>query len=367
MILCGDPRAQFLAHKAEISAAILEVLEQGRYILGTEVAAFEKEFASFIGVPHAVGVGSGTEALHIALRACGIGPGDEVVTVAHTAVATVAAIELAGGVPVFVDIDPVFYTLDPAHLERAITPRTKAIIPVHVYGQPVDLEPILAIARAHGVKVIEDCAQAAGATYGGKRVGGWGDIACFSFYPTKNLGAIGDGGMVATNDAALAERVNLLRQYGWAERYVSAIAGWNTRLDEIQAAILRVKLRYLENDNLVRHRLAGLYDTVLAETGLVLPEQRPGTQHVYHLYVVRSQRRDALQAHLKSAGVGALVHYPVPVHLQTAYLGRLRGSDALPVTERAAREVLSLPMYPELTDGELGTVASAIRDFAPPR
>ena len=240
-------------------------------------------------------------------------------------------------------------------------------MPVHMYGHPADMPALVALAQRHGLLVIEDCAQSTGATYLGKRTGAWGDIACFSFYPTKNLGAIGDGGMVATNDAALAERVRLLRQYGWAERYVSAIAGWNTRLDEIQAAILRVKLRYLQDDNVVRARLAGLYDTMLAGTGLVLPRQRPGTQHVYHLYVVRSQRRDALQAHLRSAGVGALVHYPVPVHLQTAYLGRLRGSDTLKVTEAAAREILSLPMFPELTDDEVGTVVAAIRDFAAPR
>ncbi|MEO8257203.1 MAG: DegT/DnrJ/EryC1/StrS family aminotransferase [Acidobacteriota bacterium] len=363
MILCGNPRAQYLAHQAEINAAIGEVLEQGRYILGREVAAFEQEFAAFVGVAHGIGVGSGTEALHLALRACGIGPGDEVITVAHTAVATVAAIELAGAVPVLVDIDPEFYTLDPSGLERAITPRTRAIVPVHVYGQAADLDPILAIARAHGLRVIEDCAQAHGATYRGTRVGAWGDLACFSFYPTKNLGAIGDGGMVVTDDPALAERTRLLREYGWTERYVSTIPGGNSRLDEIQAAILRVKLRYLDRDNQTRQRLAALYDALLDGAGLVLPRRRPEAQHVFHLYVVRSSRREPLQEDLRSAGILALIHYPVPIHLQPAYLGRLSGSDALPATERAAREVLSLPIYPELTEDHVRTVADGVRAF----
>ena len=364
MILCANPRAQYLAHKAEIDAAIGEVLEQGRYILGGAVAAFEREFAAFVGATYGVGVGSGTEALHIALRGLGLEPGDEVVTVAHTAVATVAAIELAGYVPVLVDIDPDFYTLDPGLFERAITPRTKAVVIVHLYGQAADLEPILEIARKHALRVIEDCAQAHGASYRGRRVGTWGDAACFSFYPTKNLGAIGDAGMVVTQDAAVAERARLLREYGWGgERYVSRVAGWNSRLDEIQAAILRVKLRHLDEDNRTRARLAASYDAMLGGCGLALPRRRPDSQHVYHLYVVRSSRRDELQAHLQSVGVSALVHYPVPVHLQPAYLDRLRGHDALPETERASREVLSLPMYPELTDEQCGHVVGSVRSF----
>ena len=363
VILCGNPLAQYLAHKAEITAAISGVLEQGRYVLGSEVSAFEQEFSAFVGVAHGIGVGSGTEALHLALRTCGVVAGDEVITVAHTAVATVAAIELAGGIPVVVDIDPEFFTLDPSRLERAITPKTKAIVPVHVYGQAADLSPILQIARRHQLRVIEDCAQAHGAIYRGRRVGAWGDLACFSFYPTKNLGAIGDGGIVVTDDAALAARARLLREYGWAERYVSSIPGWNSRLDEIQAAILRIKLRYLDQDNLARRRLAGLYDEMLGGAGLILPRQRPEAHHVYHLYVVRSSRRDQLQAHLRSAGISALVHYPVPVHLQPAYLDRLTGSDALPATERASREVLSLPIYPELPEEQVRTVAEGIRSF----
>jgi dTDP-4-amino-4,6-dideoxygalactose transaminase len=363
MILCGNPRAQYQAHKAEIDAAILRVLDRGRYILGEEVKAFETEFAGYIGVAHGIGVGSGTEALHLALAACEIGAGDEVITVSHTAVATVAAIELAGATPVLVDIEPDYYTLDPRQLERAITPRAKAIVPVHLFGQPADLELILSFARAYDLRVIEDCAQGHGAMYHGKRVGAWGDIACFSFYPTKNLGALGDGGMVVTNDPTLARRACLLREYGWAERYVSHICGWNSRLDELQAAVLRAKLRYLDADNVTRARSAAVYGEALAGTGLVTPKCRPEATHVYHLYVVRSPERDELQAFLKARDVGALVHYPMPVHLQPAYRGRLCGSDSFPETERAAREVLSLPMYPELNETELQTVIRAVQSF----
>jgi len=363
MILCSNPLAQYQAHKTEIDAAMLRVLDKGRYILGEEVKAFESEFAAYIGVAHGIGVGSGTEALHVALRACNIGAGDEVITVAHTAVATVAAIELAGATPVLVDIEPDYYTLDPGKLEAAINSRTKAIIPVHLYGQPADLAPILEVAREHGLRVIEDCAQAHGAMYRGRRVGSWGDIACFSFYPTKNLGALGDGGMVVTNDPALAERARLLREYGWASRYVSRVAGWNSRLDELQAAALRVKLRYLDADNAARVRLAAVYRENLAGMLLVTPKCRADATHVFHLYVVRSRERDELQTFLQARGVGALVHYPVPVHLQPAYQGRLRGSDKLPETERAAREVLSLPMFPELGETEVETVIATIQAF----
>ena len=363
MILCSNPQAQYQAHKTEIDAAIQRVLDKGWYILGKETKAFESEFAAYIGVAHGIGVGSGTEALHIALVACGIGPGDEVITVSHTAVATVAAIELTGATPVLVDIEPDYFTLDPDKLEAAISTHTKAIIPVHLYGQPADLAPILDIARRHNLRVIEDCAQAHGTMYAGRRVGAWGDIACFSFYPTKNLGALGDGGMIVTNDPALAERARSLREYGWTERYVSQIPGLNSRLDEIQAAVLRVKLRYLDTDNTSRARRAQDYDRALADTRLTLPKQRPDATHVYHLYVVRCSERDELQAWLKAHGVGALIHYPVPIHLQPAYRGRLRGRDHLPETERAAREVLSLPIIPELDETELQTVIKAIRRF----
>ncbi len=254
-IPAANPHAQYLSHQTEIDAAIAAALGGNRYILGPQTQAFEQEFAAYLNVRYASGVGSGTEALHIAIRACGLGPGDEIITVAHTAVATVAAIELAGATPVLVDIDPVTYTIDPDKIEAAITPRTKAIIPVHLYGAAANLDPIVDLARRHSLKVIEDCAQAHGARYVADRaVGSYGDVACFSFYPTKNLGAIGDGGLVATNDPIIAENLNLLRQYGWRERYVSEIAGWNTRLDELQAAILRVKLRHLDEDNDKRRR-----------------------------------------------------------------------------------------------------------------
>lgn len=367
MIPQANPRAQYKSHQQEIDQAIARVLDRGRYILGEETAAFEREFAAYLGVRFGIGVGSGTEAIHLALRACGVGPGDEVITVSHTAAATVAAIELCGATPVLVDIDPRAFTLDPARLPAAITPRTKAILPVHLYGQSADLEPILDIAHRAGVRVIEDCAQSHGATYRGKRTGAWGDMACFSFYPTKNLGAIGDGGLVATDDPQLAENARLLREYGWRQRYVSEIGGWNTRLDELQAAILRVKLRALDADNARRRHLASLYDELLADSPVSTPQAMPYGQHVYHLYVVRSPsgRRDELQAFLRERGIGTLVHYPVPIHLQPAYRGRLGDVGTLPETERAAREILSLPMFPELTEAEVHQVAEAVRAFPP--
>lgn len=360
MILCGNPRAQYESHKSAIDEAIRRVLESGRYILGDEVISFEREFASYVDVEFAIGVGSGTEALHLALAACGVGVGDEVITVAHTAVATVAAIELCGATPVLVDIEPDYFTLDVSQIEAAITERTKAIVPVHIYGQPADLAAIISIARQRGIKVIEDCAQAHGATYRDQRVGSWGDVACFSFYPTKNLGAIGDGGAVVTNDLALAEKVRSLREYGWSsKRNVSEESGWNSRLDELQAAILRVKLEHLDEDNKQRRRIAALYDELLRDSDLVLPPCRADGSHVFHLYVVRSTERDDLLARLRDEGIGASIHYPVPVHLQPAYAGRLASPGSLPNTERAAREILSLPIYPELAEAEIQKVAEA--------
>jgi dTDP-4-amino-4,6-dideoxygalactose transaminase len=363
MILCANPGAQYQAHKQEIDAAVARVLAGGWYILGEETRAFEAEFAAYIGVREAVGVGSGTDALHLALAACEIGAGDEVITVSHTAVATISAIEMAGATPVLVDIEPDFFTIDPAKIEATITPRTKAIIPVHIYGQPANLDAILEIAGRHKLRVIEDCAQAHGAAFRERRVGGHGDIACFSFYPTKNLGAIGDGGMIVTNDVALAERARLLREYGWAERYVSQISGRNSRLDELQAAILRVKLRRLDDDNQKRARIAQRYSESLSDCGMVLPAVRPQATHVFHLYVVRTPERHELQAFLKSRDVNTLIHYPVPVHLQPAYMNVARGSDALSQTEIAAREILSLPIYPELAEQEIEQVIESIRSF----
>lgn len=363
MIPPFDLKRQYAALKPEVDAAIADVLERGAFILGAEVAAFEREFATYCGVSHAVGVGSGTEALHLALRACDIGPGDEVITVAHTAVATVAAIELTGARPVLVDIESRRATLNPAQLEAAITPRTRAVIPVHLYGCPAELAPILEVARRYHLRVVEDCAQAHGAVYKGQRVGSWGDLAAFSFYPTKNLGAYGDGGAIVTDDPTLSERLRLLREYGWAERYVSHSKGLNSRLDELQAAILRVKLRHLDVWNARRRALAQQYTTLLRDSGLQLPFEPPDGAHVYHLYVVRTPQREALRAFLSERGIGTLIHYPVPVHLQPAYadLGYRPGS--LPETEAAAAQVLSLPLYPELREDEIEAVCNAIRAF----
>jgi dTDP-4-amino-4,6-dideoxygalactose transaminase len=355
-----DPKAGYLAHRAEIDAAIQRVLDSGRYILGREVEAFEQTFAAYVGVRYGIGVGSGTEALHLALRAYGIGTGDEVITVSHTAVATVAAIELCGATPVLVDIDLNAYTMDPSRIESAITKCTKAILPVHLYGHPADMESIMAIARHYGLWVIEDCAQSHGAVYRGRKAGAWGHAAAFSFYPTKNLGAIGDGGMVVTNDSGSAEQVRLLREYGWRQRHVSDFPGLNSRLDELQAAILSVKLRYLDEENQKRRDLAKIYEEILSATSIILPTSPPGTRHVYHQYVVRSANRDALKEFLADKGIGTAIHYPVPVHKQPAYQGRLRCAGSMATTETVAGEILSLPMYSELTFEQISQVAEVI-------
>lgn len=355
-----DPRASYLAHKDAIDAAVSRVLSRGPYIKGGEVDAFEEAFAAHVGAPHAVGVGSGTDALQLALRACGIGHGDEVITVSHTAVATVAAIELAGATPVLVDIDPVTYTLDPRQLDAARSPRTRAIVPVHLYGHPADLDPVLDFAGRHDLRVIEDCAQSHGARYRGRRTGAWGDLAAFSFYPTKNLGAMGDAGMVVTRDADLAARVRLLSEYGWRERYVSAVPGLNSRLDPIQAAILAAKLPHLDEDNERRRRLAATYQAILEPAGLRVPTEHAGAAHVYHQYVLRVGDREKLRERLRRRGIDTLVHYPVPIHLQPAYRGRLLAAGPLDASERAAAEVLSLPMYPELPLESARAVAEAI-------
>ncbi len=361
MILCSNPLAQYVSHSKEINSCLRRVLSRGRYILGEEVENFEKEFAGYIGARYGIGVGNGTEALRIALSSCGVGQGDEVITVSFTAVATVAAIELSGAKPVFADIERDFYTLDPAKISALITSRTRAIIPVHLYGQPADLDPILKIARAKKIFVIEDCAQAHGALYKGRRVGSFGDMGCFSFYPTKNLGCIGDGGMIVTNNRKLAEKSFLLREYGWKKR-ISRIPGYNSRLDELQAAILRIKLRYINSDNRKRNAIAAFYNRQLANTGLILPKIRPSCRHAFHLYAVRSSRRDLLQKALNNNGIGALVHYPLPVHLQPAYKKRIKTGD-LRLTGRVAKEELSLPIYPELKISQVKKVCSAIKHF----
>lgn len=359
----SNPNANYLAHRREIDSAVARVLEGGRYILGPEVRAFEEEFAAYLGVSHAVGVGSGTDAIHLSLLAAGVGAGDEVITVSHTAVATVAAITRTGARPVFVDIRDDTLTLDPEQMSRAISARTKAVIPVHLYGQPADLEPILATAHRHGLITIEDCAQAHGAVYNGKRVGSWGDLGCFSFYPTKNLSALGDGGMVVTKDDHLALRVRLLREYGWRDRYVSELDGWNSRLDEIQAAVLRVKLRHLNHDNARRWELASLYLESLYSTGIRCPAWTSVDSHVHHLFVIRHPRRDELRTWLHDYDIGTGIHYPVPVHLQPAYAHLGFDPGSLPVTEQAAQQVLSLPMYPEMDRTSVARVASAIAQW----
>jgi dTDP-4-amino-4,6-dideoxygalactose transaminase len=363
-----DPRAGYLTQRDAISAAIARVLDGGWYILGKEVEAFEAAFAEFSGVAHAVGVASGTDAIEVALRACGIGAGDLVFTVSHTAVATVAAVERAGATPVLVDVEPGTYTMAPRELSRLLRKpppgRPAAVLPVHIYGQPAELPALCDIARTHGLRLIGDCAQSHGALYSGTPAGSFGDMACFSFYPTKNLGALGDGGMVVTNAPALATAAREIREYGWRERYVSSLCGINSRLDSIQAAILGVKLAILDRDNARRRAIADRYDAGLADLPLALPARRAEATHVFHQYVVRLAERDALRASLRNAGIGTGIHYPVPVHLQPAYSGRLAsGPSGLGLTERAAPQILSLPIYPQLADEAVERVIAAIRAF----
>ncbi len=359
----NDPGAFARAHRQELLAAVERVLDGGWYILGHEVEAFEAEFARHVGCPFGVGVGNGTDADALALRGVGIQPGNRVATVAHTAVATVAAIEMMGATPVLIDIDPVTYTMDPRALEAELDTGAPlhAILVVHLYGQPADMTSILRLAERHGIPVIEDCAQAHGARIGERCVGSLGAAAAFSFYPTKNLGAFGDGGMVTTADGEVAERVRQLREYGWHRR-ISERPGVNSRLDELQAAMLRVRLTHLDHGNARRTQIAAAFTRGLQGTGLTLPAPVDGTTHVYHQYVVRSTDRDGLQARLNERGIGTLVHYPIPVHLQPAYRERMPiGCAGLEVTERAAREVLSLPMYPELDDVAVAEVIGAVR------
>ena len=362
MIVCANPKAQYLSCKDEINAALSRVLDSGWYVLGREVELFEQEFADFIGVRYGIGVGSGTEALHLALVACGIGQGHEVITVSHTAVATAAAIKLSGATPVFVDIEPKYFTIDPNCIRKAITSKTKAILPVHIYGHPADMDAIMQIAHEYGLKVIEDCAQAHGAKYKGQRVGSIGDFGCFSFYPTKNLGAIGDGGMVVADSPDLAEKVRLLREYGWKNRYISSGEGWNSRLDEMQAAVLRVKLKRLDEDNQKRIRLAEQYLEGLEGPPLIVPKRRDDCKHVYHLFVIRTNERETLQVYLKENLVSTSIQYPVPIHEQPYYMG-LGQKKSLPVTEKLAREIVSLPIYPELSSKEIKTVIKFIKGF----
>lgn len=360
VIPCANPKAQYLAHIEDVDQAVRRVMDSGWYVLGKEVESFESEFAAYCRTTHCLGVGSGTEALHLALSALGVGPGDEVITASFTASATAAAISLCGAVPVFADVDPETLTLDPKAVQKVLTPRSKALVPVHLYGHPVDMDAMLAIAENNGLAVVEDCAQAPGALWKGQPVGSIGHVGCFSFYPTKNLGALGDGGAVVTKDYALARKMRTMREYGWKERFVSSEVGWNTRLDELQAAILRAKLPHLDTDNQARRTLASLYAEELADLPLALPQEDRNALHVYHLFVIRSTRRDALLAHLRDNGVGAGVHYPVACHEQPAFSGEC---EPMPETEKASAEVLSLPMFPELSFEQAGRVVGAVRSF----
>ena len=363
----ANPGAGYRALQGEIDAAVARALASGWYVLGAEGRGFEAEFATWLGTAHAVGCGNGTDALALALRGLGIGAGSTVATVSHTAVATVAAIEMAGAVPLLLDIDPLHYTLDPAELEAVLAapppglPPLRAVIAVHLYGQAADLDAILPLCARHGVAVIEDCSQAHGAALAGRRLGTLGAAGCFSLYPTKNLGALGDGGVIATGDAALAERLAALRQYGWRQHYVSDEVGINSRLDELQAAILRAKLPHLDAQNARRAAIAARYDAALAGTRFAAPARRAGAAHVFHQYVIRAPERAAVQAALRAQGIGTGVHYPRPVHLQPAYRDRIAlGPSSCRASERAAGEVLSLPMYPELTEAQVTQVCAAL-------
>ncbi len=363
MIPFVDLKAQYRGIKAEIDAAVADVLENSSFILGKHVAAFEEEFAAYCQGRFAIGVNSGTSALHLAMLAAGIGPGDEVITVSMTFVATVAAIGYTGARPVFVDVDPVTYTMDPAKIEAAITERTKAIVPVHLYGQPADMDPILEIARRHNLVVIEDAAQAHGAEYKGRRIGSLGDLGCFSFYPGKNLGAYGEGGAVVTSNPEYNRIIRMYRDWGAEKRYHHVLKGYNYRLEGIQGAILGVKLRYLDQWTNCRIAHAAEYTGLLKGTGLNTPAVMPHGRHVFHVYALRTPERDRLQRDLQDKGVQTGIHYPFPVHLLEAWSDLGYGKGDFPVSEQIAAEELSLPMYPELTSEQIALVTSNLREF----
>lgn len=364
MIPFLDLKAQYASIKPEVDAAIHGVLDSCGYILGPEVAKFEEEFATYSGAQLGIGVSSGTSALHLSLLAAGVGPGDEVITVPFTFVATVAAIEYAGAKPVFVDIDPTSYNMDPSALEAAITPRTRAIIPVHLHGLMAEMDPILECARRRNLIVIEDACQAHGAQYKGRRAGSLGDLAAFSFYPGKNLGAYGEGGMVTTNNADFAKKVRMLRDWGAEKKYHHVLKGYNYRLEGIQGAVLRVKLRHLEAWTEGRRRVAALYDRLLSGTGVVGPQPPAWQRHVYHVYAIRTKQRQAWQDALNAQGIQTGIHYPFPVHLLPAYSDLGYQAGDFPHAERAADEVLSLPMFAELTVEQCETVARAVQELA---
>jgi dTDP-4-amino-4,6-dideoxygalactose transaminase len=359
-----DLRAQYQSIKPEIDGAIAGVLDSGQFVLGSEVTEFEREFADYCGTSHCIALNSGTSALHLALLAAGIGPDDEVITVPFTFVASVAAIGYSGARPVLVDIDPQSFTMDVSAIEAAITPRTKAILVVHLYGQPADMDPIMDIARRHGLVVIEDAAQAHGAKYKGRLVGSIGDMACFSFYPGKNLGAYGEGGAVTTGNPEYARSIRMLRDWGQDAKYHHVLRGFNYRMEAFQGAILRVKLRHLERWTEARRALAGKYNELLGDSGVERPKEMSWARHVYHVYTLRSQDRESLRAALQEDGIQTGVHYPVPVHLQPAYADLGYGRGAFPQAEAAANQVLSIPLYPELSHRAVAEVAAAVNKAA---
>lgn len=361
----ADSKAQFVSMRNEILAAITRVLESGRYILGEEVRQFESAFAAWVGSKYCISVANGTDALVIALRASGIGQGDEVITVSHSAVATTAAIEQVGAVPVFVDIESSTRCMNAGLVQEHITDKTRAIIPVHIYGHPANMPELVALAKKNGLVLLEDCAQAHGAQINSKQVGTFGDISAFSFYPTKNLGALGDGGAILTNDDKLAEQAKVIRQYGWAAHYISSVAGQNSRLDELQAAVLLAKLPYLTAWNARRRELAALYVKELEGIkALKLPRTSDGYTHAMHLFVVEVEQREELRNYLAGQQIYCGVHYPLAIHQQPAYKARIRGADNLPITEKLYQQILTLPLYPELQNQEVERVCQAIKDWS---
>lgn len=367
MIPLVDLASEYRLLKPEIDTAIEAVLRDGKYVLGPAVESFERDFAEYCGTAHAVGTNSGTSALHVALLAAGVRPGDEVITVPFTFVATVAAIEYAGAKPVFVDIDAGYYTMDPSAVERAVTARTRAIVPVHLFGQPADMPAVIDIARRHGLVVIEDACQAHGAEYNGRRAGSLGDIGCFSFYPTKNLGAFGEGGAAVTSNVTYADTMRLLRSWGERRRYEHSMRGFNYRMDGIQGAILGVKLKYLDRWIDARRSHARSYGQLLTDTSVVIPRERPGVRHVYQTYSVRVSQRESWRARLSDNQIQTAVHYPIPIHLQPAYRDLGHNVGDFPVSEAVAGQILSLPIFPAMTSDQIEAVAGTLRAGLPAR
>lgn len=358
----GDLKRQYIAQKAKIDEAIQTVLNSGWFVLGEQGRSFEQAFAQYCGATYGIGVGSGTDALHLGLKACGVQAGDEVITVAHTATPTASGISLLGAIPIFIDIDPQSYTLNPDLIETAITSKTKAILPVHLYGQAADMQAILHIAQKHNLPVVEDCAQAHGTLYGNQKVGSLGEVGCFSFYPSKNLGALGDAGLVTTNQDHLAHHVQLLRNYGSVTRDVHEILGANSRLDEMQAAILNAKLDYLDAGNKRRQEIAQRYRTDITHSEIQHPIEKNWGSHTYHLYVIQTPNRDLLRQHLEKCGIGTGIHYPTPIHQQPAYTHL--STPSLPVTEHIVNQIVSLPIFPELTDAEIDHIVQSVNTFS---